>query len=259
MVIRSYGMSEIGMNRVENQDAYYVDDEIGLYIVADGMGGMENGAEAADYIVREFCGILSVRLTEAWEKVGGDMGNSLTVSSMADALDSAIDDLNEGLKNEIGLHSGSTMVMLFNIANVFFIANLGDSPGYLFREEALIRLTKEHNVAGILLESGKITDEEARTHPARHQLTAYVGMSGKAAAHIGCFTPQDGDRLLLCTDGLSSMVPENEICNVLKTEPDLRDAAERLVRIANEAGGYDNITVVIVECDESADAKNRIN
>lgn len=238
MFIKSFGITDIGSHREENQDAYYLDDQSGIYLVADGMGGMEFGKETAEFIADSFCGILGARLSET-----GGIGLPVTSAVLAETMDI----LNEEVRERISPYCGSTIVAAVKSENRLFVVNLGDSPAYLFRDGRLIQVTREHNMAGLLVESGDLTPEEAKVHPSRHQLTAYVGMRGKAETFVTMLLPEAGDRLLLCTDGLTGMVPEKEIAGVLKEEKDIAAASERLVRMANEAGGYDNITVVLAE------------
>lgn len=123
------------------------------------------------------------------------------------------------------------------------VANLGDSPAYLLRGGDLVKLTREHNFANLLIEAGKLDPKEAKNHPGTDQLTAYIGMKEHLPVQVSEFEPKTGDRLLLCSDGLTNMLEEKKITSILKAEHDLTQAARQLVHLANDAGGHDTITL----------------
>jgi len=232
--LNSYALTDIGRERLENQDACYKDDALGAYVVADGMGGMENGKEAAEFTV---------------EKVSDTINGLMTSNDREpdQILREAITKTGAGFVEKLGVNSGSTVVAALFTANLVTVANLGDSPAYLSRNKRLYPLTKEHNLANLLVEAGRLKPEKARTHHTRHQLIAYVGMPEHLPIHIHKYEPQDKDRLLICTDGLTGMVSRLAIKNELESGKTPKQTAQTLVRLANEAGGADNITVIIVD------------
>jgi len=139
---------------------------------------------------------------------------------------------------------GATLVMALLTENRAHIAYMGDSRGYLFRDDGLTRLTNDHLVVEILLRNGEITPDEAEKHPARGLVTRYVGMDNEVYPDVRTIALSQGDRLLLCSDGLSGMIPDNVIAHILTTCSDSENACQALV---DAAGGRDNITSVVVD------------
>jgi protein phosphatase len=142
---------------------------------------------------------------------------------------------------------GATVVLVLLRDGKAYIVNMGDSRAYLYREHRLKQLTEDHSIVGILLRHGDITPEEAKKHPARGRLSRYVGMEGEVYPDVRTLAMKAGDRLLLCSDGLTNMVSDDEIALVLKDCSDLQSVCETLVKAANTAGGADNITVIVVD------------
>ena len=237
MLIKSSGLSGIGKVREENQDNFFIDDSLGLYILADGMGGMENGAAASKYAVEGLRALVAANYDA--------LRNSETIR-LSRSLRKTLGNLNAHLRKALGTKTGSTLTFILLRQNRAVFANIGDSPGYLYRDGQLAQITRDHNVAGMLAEMGELTPEEAKVHPLCHQLTSFVGIKGAVTASIKEIEINCGDLLLLCSDGLTGMVPENEISDVLASENELDAAAKKLTEMANDAGGYDNITVLLV-------------
>lgn len=246
MKTKSFAHTDIGRVREENQDDYLIDEEMFLYIVADGMGGMRDGKEAARYAVKAVSKFVRDNLS-GWK---GDP---------AEMLNRAINAARDSFLEALGYGSGSTVVAVMLTKDKAAVANLGDSPAFLLRKGELSLLTMEHNVANILVKAGRLAPEEVKDHPGRHQLTAFLGIKDRLPAHLSEFEPADGDRLLLCTDGLTGMVPTNSIASLLKTESELSRAARDLVKLANEAGGHDNTTVLLVDIISVRDDHNNEN
>jgi PPM family protein phosphatase len=234
MQVESFAYTDIGRVREENQDDYLINEELLLYIVADGMGGMDKGREAARYTVQAVDEYVRA-------KIAGGQEDPVELLTRALAAAGA------GFFQAVGGNSGSTVVAALLAEDKAVVANLGDSPAYLLRGGELLLLTREHNLANLLVEGGRLDPKKAKDHPSRHQLTAFVGMKGRLPVHVAEFEPAAGDRLLLCSDGLTGMVAEQEIAALLKVEPALHQTARQLVRLANQAGGYDNTTVLLVD------------
>jgi protein phosphatase len=142
---------------------------------------------------------------------------------------------------------GATLVMTLIRENCCFVANMGDSRAYLFRQGKLRQLSEDHSVVGILLRTGEIGQEEADRHPARGQLTRYIGMLDEVNPYQCNVTLKPGDRLLLCSDGLTGLVDDAAIARVLRDNKEPQATCKALVAAANSAGGHDNVTVVIVD------------
>lgn len=236
------GVTDIGNVREENQDAFLIDKDAGLFAVADGMGGMLNGALASRLTLEDLQRLLKATLLEK-SAVTADHENERKVTRLLEEIIITLSDL---LRSEIGPRSGSTLVMALVKKGRVYIAHLGDSRAYLLRGDSLERLTRNHNMAADLVDAGEITSSEAMHHPMRNLVTGYIGME-HATPEVRVVFPANGDRLLLCSDGLSSMVPDDEIARILKEIKDIRTALKELIVRANESGGVDNITAIIID------------
>lgn len=142
---------------------------------------------------------------------------------------------------------GATVVVALIVNERIYVANLGDSRVYRFRNGRLSQLTKDHSVISELLEQGHIGPEDVEKHDAQGQITHYIGMEEDASPHVRSFLSQKGDRLLLCTDGLTDLVNDRAIARILRGTHDCQAACDALVKAANSAGGTDNATVVIAD------------
>lgn len=240
MKLKSYALSDIGKIRDENQDEYLTDDHLSLYIVADGMGGLEKGKEAARYSVQTTANFIRRKLLLL-------QSSDHTTCDHADILKQAMLVAEAGFVEAVGTNSGSTIVAVLLAETKVTVANIGDSQAYLLRGGDLVKLTREHNLANLLVEDGKLDPQEAKNHPGAYQLTAYIGMQEQLPVFLAEYEPKTGDRLLICSDGLTAMLGEKKITSRLKAEHDLKQAARQLVHMANDAGGDDNITLVLVD------------
>lgn len=241
--LRYCGLSDVGQVRKRNEDSWGSDPAGGLFIVADGMGGHLSGNVASRIVVEalpplifsSLDGVMDISSVEAAEKVCG------AISRLSERMRAESD----GKPGFSGM--GSTLVMTLVRDGVALVAHLGDSRAYIFRNGALKMLTRDHSVVQFLYDAGEITSEEMEKHPAKNQITRYVGMGGEAEAEARAFPLATGDRILLCSDGLTGMVDEAMIASALSGEPDTDLACRKLVSLANESGGRDNITVVILD------------
>ena len=238
----SSGFTDIGKVRAENQDAFYIDGKANIYIVADGMGGLLNGSLTSRYMIEELPVLLKEKMKHLEKK------NKDNISVL---LKNEVKELSNRIWERLGAKSGTTVVLAFLQENDAFITHLGDSRAYLFNKGILQRLTNDHNIANILVESGSISSEEAMVHPMRHMLTNYAGMRGGESPKVRMINLEPGNRILLCTDGLTSMLSEKEIVDVLKFEHNQKIVLKKLIDGANEAEGDDNITAVLIDVMES--------
>lgn len=237
-------LTDVGRIRTNNEDAYLMAPERDLYIVADGIGGHQAGELAAQAVVTVLPQLIERRLA------GLVSPRSQTIE---ESLRGAITDLSQRLRAEtidrIDLQGMGTTVALALLRNgKAHIAHMGDSRIYLQRGDELTQLTADHSVVALLVKSAEITAAEARVHPVRSQLTRYVGMEGepKPEAQTICLEP--GDRLLICSDGLTSMIGDDAIADILCVNAAPVNACRVLVDAANAAGGQDNVTVLVVDC-----------
>lgn len=240
MHLTADGLTDIGNIREENQDAFLIDEDAGLFAVADGMGGMLNGALAAKLTLNCLQMLLRAELCSERPVSGSDERDIRRI------LKEMIIKLSDLVRSKAGPRSGSTLVMAFAHVGRVYIANLGDSRAYLLSGSKLERLTRDHNMAADLVEEGKITPMEAMHHPLRNSLTGYIGLE-HAVPNVSIVYPEVGDRLLLCTDGLTSTVRDDEIARILRDTKDCRRALKELIFRAKESGGEDNISAIIID------------
>ena len=228
--------SDIGLVRQLNEDSYiFVPPN--LFAVADGMGGHAAGEIASN---------LATKVVK--EYVSQHVGSADTVQVLEQAISMANKVVYQTAKNISECAGmGTTVTVVYIDGNMAYWGHVGDSRLYLLRDASIIQLTNDHSLVWELMQSGTITREEAASHPQRNILTRAVGSSEQVKIETGSIQTLPGDILLLCTDGLTNMVSEDEICNVIYSMPDIGEAVDKLISLANEAGGYDNITAVIIK------------
>jgi len=241
MLLRSAACTHVGMRRQANEDRYAIVPELGLYLVADGMGGHKAGQVASHLAVQA-----SIRAIEALQ------GASV---SLAERLRHAVACANREIftaaqaKPEFS-GMGTTLVGMLFGGNRVALAHVGDSRAYLLRQGRLRGLTDDHSIVAELLRRNEINEVDAREHPHRHVLTRALGIRPRTEPDLAEMTPQEGDVLILCSDGLTTHVGDDEIAERLSAEVDLETAASGLVDAANRAGGLDNISVLLVRYEK---------
>ena len=271
------GLTDVGRLRKLNEDRYYYkvvqsSDEgpLGLFLVADGMGGHLAGEVASQWTVRTLKRELAPlfrpqdpsvtrRLdAEALVAVGSGVTVRLDETDLARLLEHAVERANQVLLGYARKHleeaadMGSTLTLVVVEGNRATVAHVGDSRAYLWRNGWLRQLTEDHSVPGALLKQGKITPEEARDHPHRNILYRALGLKPGLEVDIyPSLALRHGDALLLCSDGLWDMVaPEEALASFLTPETSPLVICRRMVEAANEAGGEDNITAVLVRVEQ---------
>ncbi len=240
--LRSGGASDTGRVRSNNQDSFLTRDDIGLWVVADGMGG-HRGGEVASQIVCE-----TIDRSFA----------SHTIDGLVEAIENAnaaVYQAGSGDPDLTGM--GTTIVALALVddgegGEVLAIANVGDSRAYRLSGADFEQLTNDHSLVADLVREGSLSPEEAAVHPQRNILTRVLGVYDDVPVDVLAVVPHNGDRYVLCSDGLFNEVPESGIAAVLRRRADPHDAANELVRLANEGGGRDNVTVVVVDVVDDA-------
>ena len=224
--------TDIGKVREGNEDSYLVEPP--LYAVADGMGG-HRGGEVASH--------LALETVEALFKEGrGDL-----VEQVKEANRAVFD---RGTSDRSVSGMGTTLTAALVDGDSVRLAHVGDSRAYLLRAGDLRMLTEDHTLVNRMVTSGEISRSEAEVHPHRSVLTRSIGTERDVDVDDSSLALIDGDRLLLCSDGLTAMVTEDQIKAILENVDDPQEAADRLVRAANRAGGVDNITVVVLDARE---------
>ncbi len=239
---KGFAKTDIGKARETNQDFYYIphsENDLSLYILADGMGGY-NGGDIASKLATE-----SVKsyIENNFSKTPHEKEEILKL--IKSAVEYANMVVYEKSKTAEELHGmGTTLDVCFIYNNKVYIGHVGDSRVYLIRGEIIRKLTKDHSYVQQLVEDGKITREEANHHPKKNMLTKALGCTAYVEPDIRARNIEKQDVLLMCSDGLTNMVEEKDIFNAVKLSPE--SAPEKLVNLANDAGGYDNITVITI-------------
>ena len=233
--------SDLGRQRQGNEDNYYV--RAPLFVVADGMGGAQAGEVASELAVKEFEAGLPDGRPPA-EALAG-----LIQAANAEIHRQARDD-----PDRAGM--GTTVTAAYLDGDTVVVAHVGDSRCYLLRDGDLIRLTRDHSLVGELVARGKLTEEQAETHPQRSVITRALGAYPDVEVDTEVFPARDGDVFLLCSDGLTGMVHEPELKPMLEDRGrSLEQTGRALIAAANEAGGRDNITVILFRLEALDDRR----
>jgi PPM family protein phosphatase len=228
-------MTDTGRQRRDNEDSMYV--RAPVFVVADGMGGAQAGEVASRMAV------------EAFEQGLPESGSP--EERLADRVREANRQIHELSHTDLERHGmGTTLTAAYLDDSHLAIAHVGDSRAYLFRDGELQRLTQDHSLVGELVRKGKLTEEQAEEHPQRSIITRALGPEPSVEVDTWTYPVRDRDVLLLCSDGLTSMITEDKIAEVLESSSSLNDAAARLISEANAAGGRDNITVVLTRLED---------
>ncbi len=237
MNFQSAALSDVGRRRKANEDSFAMAPELGLYLVADGMGGHKAGQVASELAV-----------DSAVAAVGATDGAPVSLTQrLAESVSAANREIFAQARSCPELRGmGTTLVAALTGEGCIALAHVGDSRAYLIRGGGIRLLTQDHSVVGDLVRSREITEQDARTHPHRHVLTRALGVRSTVEADFSELSTSAGDTFVLCSDGLTGRVQDHEIGKIVLTAPSLEDACKRLVGTANERGGEDNITVVII-------------
>ena len=241
--MRAFAKTDIGKMRNMNQDCIYVspeDESLKLFILADGMGGYNGGEVASRLAVETAKNYIKSYFSSI----------QLDKESIIQFLREAVDFTNKAVyqmsREEKELEEmGTTLEICLILANKVFIAHVGDSRVYRIRKDFIRKLTTDHSYVEKLVKDGTITREQAYTHPKKNMLTQAIGCEPEINPEVIVKGFLKDDILLMCSDGLTNMVTEEEIFNIVRT--DVKKANEILVSRANEHGGIDNISVIIVE------------
>ncbi len=236
--VRYAAKTDIGKLREINEDTFLVEDKI--FAVADGMGGHRAGEVASSMAI------------DILKKRAGEFEEGDTPQRIQKMLKEALDEVNDAIvkKGETQgdyLGMGTTLTAFHISERRIFLVHIGDSRAYLIRKEKITKLTQDHTLVADMVGKGEISEEEARIHPLKNILVRALGTDVKAEADLLSEEVQPGDRILLCSDGLSSMLRDEEILSIVNESESLENACQRLIDTANTNGGEDNITVVLVE------------
>jgi protein phosphatase len=233
-----------GLVRPLNEDAIGADPSCGLFALADGLGGY-NAGEVASVMA----------ISAVLERLSSALADSQTSDqpfTPDEAIYDTVSEINASIYNA-ALNSAAfegmatTLVVGWFLGERLWIAHTGDSRLYRYRDDQLEQLTRDHSFSQELLDAGMVTEEEARILPAKNLVTRALGASPEIEPEVQDLDVVAGDLILLCSDGLTEMVGSYEIAGLLAAQADMHETARRLVDLANEAGGRDNVSVIVVK------------
>ncbi|MDW0166868.1 MAG: Stp1/IreP family PP2C-type Ser/Thr phosphatase [Nitrososphaeraceae archaeon] len=243
MLFVSGHKSDKGLLRENNEDSIYVNDKVGVYVLADGMGGHEGGEMASNIAVNTIAKILCSTYTDRQKK------------NFQQIVHKALQEANEEIilfrKRDFNLaNMGTTVVISIFLDEVFYYTHLGDSRAYLYKkEESLIQLTTDDSLVMEMVKQGMISKDELRTHNLRHIITRYLGTPELVLPELQHCDTEINDCIILCSDGLTNMLSDKEILSILRGNISRgpQSVCNALVDKANTNGGDDNISVIVIQ------------
>ncbi len=237
----TFGLSDVGCVRELNEDSFCIhgfkeNDGNGFCVLADGMGGHNAGEVASQNAVK---------------LIAEDLQRLSAEDEIPKKINEAIVSANQRIykmscENSIHSGMGTTVVATYITERNAYIANVGDSRAYAIRGDEIVQITTDHSVVSELLMSGMITYEEARNHPQRNIITRAVGTEEDVKVDVFEYNFSAGDILLMCSDGLSTMLEDNEILRIVTAEETAENTVNKLIEAAKDKGGIDNITAICI-------------
>ncbi len=243
--MKAYGITDRGAVRKENQDCFRIDIDTGgitlCAVLCDGMGGAQAGSVASSMAAEAFM-----------SHAANSLDDCSTASDIKDILNDAVNYANikvydRSFSDFSCMGMGSTLVSVAMNSKRCFIANVGDSRAYLIAKGRIDQVSQDHSLVNELLNKGKISPEEAKDHPKKNIITRAVGVEASVKCDIFEVKLIPDSRIVLCSDGLSNIVSDNEILSISEKNPDINDAAKLMLDLALRRGAPDNVTVLIVE------------
>lgn len=248
MRIEAAGLTDVGCVRKHNEDNLFLDPSLGLFVVADGLGGHAAGEVASQIVVERVANFVAVTREKdrtwplEYDTTLSFDGNRLRVALLLS--DQAIaEDIRKNPERET---MGSTVVASLVYNRRVTLAHVGDSRAYLLGPQGIRQVTRDHSWVAEQVAHGILTQAEARVHPFRNVITQALGNGGDLDIEVQELELQDSECLLLCTDGLSGMVGDHQIWEIVQGAPSLQEGADRLIAVARDKGGEDNITAILV-------------
>jgi protein phosphatase len=259
--IDAFGLTDVGRKREHNEDAYALDVSEGLFIVADGMGGHAAGEVAAKITVETIGEFIAA--TRQKEEATWPFRYDHQLQFNSNRLAIAIEKANERVMAAVAAQPwlkgmGTTVVAGLLNEKTLSLAHVGDSRAYLYREGRLQRLTDDHSWVHEQVAAGILTEEEAKSHPLKNVVTRALGGGPSVSPDLQELTFQPGDEFLFCSDGLTTMLTDEEILDAAEEDREPQNLCRKLVDTANERGGVDNITVVVVRVPDGSASRARV-
>jgi protein phosphatase len=250
MKIISSGLTDVGRKRNHNEDSFLIDEEVQLFVVADGMGGHAGGGTASRIAVETID-----RVCRSAREAGVDpflaetnLQESPLPEVLRNAVESACMAIFKAAQEDPRLNGmGTTVISLLVRGNHALIAHVGDSRAYLVRGDLIQQISEDHSLVNEQIKAGMITPEEARHSRYKNIITRSVGFEEEVQVDVMGLITEPGDYFVMCSDGLSNFVEDKEIREVCAAATDVSDIPKKLIAMANDRGGDDNITVIAVK------------
>ncbi|MDO8527147.1 MAG: protein phosphatase 2C domain-containing protein [Deltaproteobacteria bacterium] len=243
LITTAFGLTDIGLRKENNEDSFFIDNDLQLFIIADGMGGLLKGEEASAYAAEKMT--LFTKHLRNWEEQTITDDDMVVSADPVENLLIGIMEVNRALHKEFGGTSGTTLAMLYIHNNRAHIMNVGDSRVYHIRDNTIQQITHDHSMVEEEKRMGNVTREEAMTMK-KNILRRAVGTKDNVTPDHYSLATYPPERFLLCSDGLSNMVNTQELLEFARL-PNMQEACQKMIDLANEKGGKDNITAVLVE------------
>lgn len=250
--VYSAGLTDVGRKRNHNEDSFLVDDEIGLFVVADGMGGHAGGGTASRIAVETIDAELRSARNNPVNpfKVDTNLQDSPLPEILRTAVEKACQAIFRAAQDDPRLNGmGTTVISLLVRGNHALFAHVGDSRAYLVRGDLIQQVSEDHSLVNEQIKAGMITPEEARHSRYKNIITRSVGFEEEVQVDVMGLICEPGDSFVLCSDGLANLVEDKEIRETIAGLPDLSEVPKKLIALANDRGGDDNITVIVVRTD----------
>ncbi|WP_224243635.1 Stp1/IreP family PP2C-type Ser/Thr phosphatase [Hyalangium gracile] len=250
MKVVSAGLTDVGRKRNHNEDSFLIDDELQLYVVADGMGGHAGGGTASRIAVET----IDKEMRRARESRDNpfvstpNLQDALIPEALRSAVEKACLAIYTAAQEDPRLSGmGTTVISLVVKDDQAFFAHVGDSRAYLIRGELIQQISEDHSLVNEQIKAGMITPEEAKHSRYKNIITRSVGFEEEVQVDVMGVITEPKDVFLLCSDGLANMLEDREIHELVLNTPNFQDVPKRLIDMANERGGDDNITVIVVQ------------
>ena len=243
--MRAWGLTDMGGVRTQNQDSYYIDlipeNKLSILVVCDGMGGAKAGNIASEMAVGAYV-----------EELKNELRPQMTAKQLEKAARRALESANEQVHDKSKSSSdytgmGTTLVSCIVAGNTALSVNVGDSRAYLINDRGIEQITRDHSMVEELVERGEITREEAKKHPSKNLITRALGTGSRVRGDFYPFKLKNGDNILLCSDGVSNILSDQELLYVVIHNEEKETCCQRLINMVKERGAPDNATVVVYE------------